>query len=600
MATQSGLIEHIVAPSATDPSGQTDPNETSEFVPNPLCANNPFGPLGGAKDPAIGPPSSAALSQLSPSGTKLRIGLQTTNPHYATLINGVPAGPGIDISCRIGVKLKLPIEFTFYSDPTGLLVAFQNDQFEIGWAYDPSLAPAGLALTNPYVGVPNTYLVGIKSAFNVVADVDVPREPQVRVGAAQGLSPQVYLASHLKFAQLVIFTGTGSPAVAALLQGSIDAAASGRTALTNFANANKTKVRILPDNIFYANLAPFMHPNNADGVCYLTNYLEGAKASGQILQALSRTTPSVIAGGSIVAPAMPICAPVANCRDVTVPADGFCHGSASIDSGSSDDDNDADCTQSPAGPYALGKTKVTLTCKDRQSLLSSSCTATVSVVDKTPPVIACPANQTLECINEGAVATFTPTATDNCGVVWITCTPASGSKFAEDLSPTADICVAVDPSGNQAECDFQVQVLDTLPPVVTTNPGDANGFIASFWPPDHTYHTVSLAECIKEATDYCDGAAVTSKIIGVTSDEPVDINGSGHTGADIVLVDGSTVRLRAERAGRGDGRVYTIFAVVADDEGNATHVQCKVAVPNDRSGKPAVDSGPAYCVGTCK
>ena len=41
------------------------------FVPNPLCTNNP---IGSTWDPAAGLPSRAALSQLSPSGTKLRIG----------------------------------------------------------------------------------------------------------------------------------------------------------------------------------------------------------------------------------------------------------------------------------------------------------------------------------------------------------------------------------------------------------------------------------------------------------------------------------------------------------------------------------------------
>src|SRR5947207_15934083 len=65
------------------------------FVPHPLCATNP---IGGTFDPAVGLPSSAALSQLSPSGTKLRIGIETTNKHYATLENGVHGGPANYIS----------------------------------------------------------------------------------------------------------------------------------------------------------------------------------------------------------------------------------------------------------------------------------------------------------------------------------------------------------------------------------------------------------------------------------------------------------------------------------------------------------------------
>jgi len=278
------------------------------FVPNPLCTNNP---IGSTWDPFIGLPSSAALSQLSPSGTALRIGMATTNQHYATLKNGVPVGPAIDISCRLGVKLHLPIEFTIYSTLPDLLTAFRANKFEIGWAFDPLLADPDLALANPYVSVPNTYAVGINSTFFHVADVDVPRTPQVQVGAGLGNSPAVYLAQHLKYANLVSFAGTAGQT--ALLNGQIDALASGRAGLTTFVAANATKLRILPDNIFYAHLAPFMHLNNADGVCYLSDYLEAAKTSGLVLQALSRITPSVLANGSIVEPALPTCAPNPSC-----------------------------------------------------------------------------------------------------------------------------------------------------------------------------------------------------------------------------------------------------------------------------------------------
>jgi len=566
------------------------------FVPHPLCANNP---IGGTFDPAVGLPSGAALSQLSPSGTKLRIGIATTNQHYATLKNGVPVGPAIDISCRLGVKLNLPIEFTTYATVPDLLTGFRANQFEIGWAFDPVLADKDLALANPYVIVPNTYAVGINSSFLTVADVDLPRTSQVKVGTGLGNSPAVYLAQHLKYAALSFYAGTAGQT--ALLGGTIDALASGRAGLTTFAAANSAKVRVLPDNIFYANLAPFMQLNNAEGICYLTDYLEAAKVkapfqtSGLVVQALTRITPSVLASGSTVAPAMPTCGPNARCHDVTVTADGTCHAAASIDSGSDDADNDANCLQSPPGPFGLGVTNATLNCTDNAGN-TSSCTANVTVVDETPPTIVCPAEQTLECTDEGAIASFAPTATDNCGVAQVTCSPPSGTKFPEDPSPTSATCMAVDGSGNAASCSFQLKVQDTLPPVATTKE-DANGVIASLWPPNHSYHTVTLSDCIASIADRCDGAlAVTGKIISVTSDEPESGRGD-KTCDDIVIVDDTTVKLRAERRGKGDGRAYSISAVVTDDDGNQTPVTCKVEVRKHLCGAPAVDSGPAYCVG---
>jgi hypothetical protein len=289
------------------------------------------------------------------------------------------------------------------------------------------------------------------------------------------------------------------------------------------------------------------------------------------------------------------CPPTAKCQDKTVPADAACHGSASINAGStdSDGDNDVTCTQSSNGPFPLGKTQVTLTCVDKASQQSSTCTATVTVVDTTPPVITCPADQTLECTDEGAIATFAPTATDNCGVASVQCSPPSGSTFPEDPSPTADTCVATDTSGNQASCGFQVAVNDTLPPIVTPQ-ADANGFSATLWPPNHSMQTVSLSDCIASITDQCDGTAPAT-IVRVTSDELVKRN--GKKSEDMVIVDSKTVQLRADRDGSGNGRVYTIFANVTDDDGNTTQVACKVQVPHDQFGVPAVDSGAVSCVG---
>src|SRR5262249_30821660 len=61
---------------------------------------------------------------------------------------------------------------------------------------------------------------------------------------------------------------------------------------------------------------------------------------------------------------------------------------ASIDNGSFDEDGDpVTLSQSPAGPYPLGTTPVTLTVTEPEGL-SNSCTASVTVVDTTPPVIS--------------------------------------------------------------------------------------------------------------------------------------------------------------------------------------------------------------------
>jgi len=124
-------------------------------------------------------------------------------------------------------------------------------------------------------------------------------------------------------------------------------------------------------------------------------------------------------------------APVAVAQDVTVSADANCQGIVTadmIDNGSSDPDGDSfTIAASPEGPYALGSTQVTLTVTD-DSGESSQATATVTVVDDTAPVIAPIAdivvgNNAGVC---GAAVSFNLSASDNCGGVSVSSSPASG------------------------------------------------------------------------------------------------------------------------------------------------------------------------------
>ncbi len=72
--------------------------------------------------------------------------------------------------------------------------------------------------------------------------------------------------------------------------------------------------------------------------------------------------------------------------------------------------------------------------------------------------------------------------------------------------------------------------------------------------------------------------------------------GDGNTVNDIVIMDHSTFKLRAERQGGGDGRVYGISFRVTDGAGNTTEATCYAGVPHDQSGQAPVDSGPDHTV----
>jgi hypothetical protein len=134
-----------------------------------------------------------------------------------------------------------------------------------------------------------------------------------------------------------------------------------------------------------------------------------------------------------------------------------------------------------------------------------------------------------------------------------------------------------------------LSVVDSVPPTITLN-----GNMISLWPNNKQFHTISVGDLVAGASDGCDASVNLSSVVisQVTSDE-----GASADGDIIIAADCRSVRLRAERNGNGDGRVYTITFRVRDASGNTTTKTAKVIVPHDQGhGNTAVDSGPAYTV----
>jgi uncharacterized repeat protein (TIGR03803 family) len=114
--------------------------------------------------------------------------------------------------------------------------------------------------------------------------------------------------------------------------------------------------------------------------------------------------------------------PVARCHDVTVSAGANCAADASVDNGSFDPDAGDTITlhQEPPAPYPLGITPVTLTVTDNHGV-SASCTATVTVMDTTPPTIGGNVAATPSVLwppnGKMVEVTVEYAATDDCGAV---------------------------------------------------------------------------------------------------------------------------------------------------------------------------------------
>lgn len=155
--------------------------------------------------------------------------------------------------------------------------------------------------------------------------------------------------------------------------------------------------------------------------------------------------------------------PIAMCQSVTVAAGPDCMADASIDNGSYDPDpgDTITLTQSPPGRYPLGNTLVTLTVTDNHGE-SAFCEATVTVVDTTPPAIACPPDMVVDATSPAGATVDYPAAaaSDNCGTPSLGYSQVSGTVFP--IGDTTVTVTATDADGNIASCQFTVHVNGAL------------------------------------------------------------------------------------------------------------------------------------------
>jgi hypothetical protein len=91
-----------------------------------------------------------------------------------------------------------------------------------------------------------------------------------------------------------------------------------------------------------------------------------------------------------------------------------------------------------------------------------------------------------------------------------------------------------------------------------------------------------------DKTPWC----VQIRITGINQDEPLTGSGSGGTLFDATGIGLSVAKVRAERSGLGDGRVYRIAFDGTDGKGGSCSGNVKVEVPHDnRTSAPDSGSG---------
>ncbi len=285
--------------------------------------------------------------------------------------------------------------------------------------------------------------------------------------------------------------------------------------------------------------------------------------------------------------------PIANAGDdqTDVPAGDDCTTSVNLDGfGSYDPDGDAltytwtwdGSTESAVNPtiqLPLGTTTITLVVNDG-NVDSEPDYVDITVIDNTPPK---PDLEELPAVigECSAEITSVPTATDNC-VGTVSGTTTNPLIYTE-LGNHTVTWTYNDGNGNIATQAQTVVVEDTTPPVIESFTVDPN----VLRPPNHKM--IRIIPTTINVSDNCDpNPEIVLTITMNEGDEEdtynpiLDLNlGDGHTTNDMQVIDGF-IYLRAERSGKGTGRVYTITYTATDASGNSATATATVTVPHDQ------------------
>ncbi len=222
------------------------------------------------------------------------------------------------------------------------------------------------------------------------------------------------------------------------------------------------------------------------------------------------------------------------------------------------------------------------------------------LASNTPPKLVCPPPAIVQC---GDPVSLTANVSDADGdsliVVWTLngtdvqtnnvpggspSTSANVAFVAELPLGTNTIGIEVtDSSANTVACATTVTVIDTVPPVITEVVASPN----ILWPPNHKMVPVRLRAKVEDA---CGPTAW--KIISVRSNESSDDLGDGSTARDWQITSDHSLQLRAERSGKGSGRIYTITVRARDAAGNISAPKTvTVTVPHDQGKNQEQDKG---------
>jgi polar amino acid transport system substrate-binding protein len=216
---------------------------------------------------------------------KLRAGLGVVAPHWAIKdpATGELRGVAVDLARALAARLGIQFVPVEYPSPPSVLEGLKVDAWDVGFlGIDPSRA-AVVDFSPPYLQIDATYLVPVGSSIRKLSDAD---EPGVRIAVSRKSVEDIVLSRMIKRAELLRVETVGA-GFDLLRAGNADVVAIPRpTAL--LLSARLPGSRVLEDR-FHATFGAMAVPKGQAGrLAYISEFIEEAKASGLVQQAIER------------------------------------------------------------------------------------------------------------------------------------------------------------------------------------------------------------------------------------------------------------------------------------------------------------------------
>ncbi len=237
-------------------------------------------------NPVVLAEENAAVKELIPTG-KLRVGVVFAPSRSAFFVvkdaGGQPSGVTADLANELGQQLGVPIEFMMAPNSGLVTDAVESGAIDIGFMPIDEERNKRVDFGPAYVLIESTYMVTGASGIKTVAEVD---RPNIRVVGIANTTTIRAAAQSLKNTTISAATSV-KEAVEMLQNEKADAFALSRDSLPPFVAALPGS-RIVDGGFQKTGIAVAIPKNRPNALAYVTEFLNGAKASGSVRRALDR------------------------------------------------------------------------------------------------------------------------------------------------------------------------------------------------------------------------------------------------------------------------------------------------------------------------